>query len=314
MLQLLRQAWSCLTNQNRNELAPRIESLESRQLLSAAPHAATTIPRYDHVVIVVEENHGYSQILGTPVWPPLAFNPIVWAYINQPLPILQDLNIRTLAGSGTSMTQSHGLTHPSQPNYLALFSGSTQGVTSDATPRQPFAGPDLASELAAAGLSFAGYSESMPHAGYSGEDTGAYVRHHNPWVDFSDVPVTDNLTFSQFPHDFSKLPTVSFVTPNIYNDMHSGTVQRADRWLKQHISSYAHWATKHNSLLIVTWDEDNGTASNHIPTIFSGAGVHHGFSNQPINHYNVLRTIEDMYKLPPLGQSASATPIIGIFS
>ena len=150
--------------------------------------------------------------------------------------------------------------------------------------------------------------------GYTGNDVGSYVRHHAPWVNFSDVPVTDNLPFSKFPRHFNELPTVSFVVPNLANDMHSGTVERADRWLKQHMSRYAAWAKKNNSLLIVTWDEDNGTSANHIPTIFYGAHIRRGPDSEPVNHYNVLRTIEDMYALPPLGNAASAMPITGVFA
>src|SRR5438105_4414984 len=131
MFRLLLRVWRRFIATDRDS-SNHVEHLEGRQLLSALPHAAATVPRYDHVVIVVEENHGFSQILGPSIWPPLAFNPIVWASINQPKPYLQDLYTRGLASGGAVFTDSHGIDHPSQPNYLALFSGSTQGVTSDA--------------------------------------------------------------------------------------------------------------------------------------------------------------------------------------
>src|SRR5437764_1504322 len=83
--------------------------------------AGPPLPRYDHVVIVVEENHSYDQILGTPADPPLGFAPSLWPYLlNQPLPQLHDDYIRSLAAAGASFTNSHALTHPSQPNYLDL--------------------------------------------------------------------------------------------------------------------------------------------------------------------------------------------------
>ncbi|HEX4794954.1 MAG TPA: alkaline phosphatase family protein [Humisphaera sp.] len=299
-----------------------MEQLEGRRMLSVGPQPlpraadAVPLPRYDHVVIVVEENHSYDQILGTPADPPLGFSSLLWPYLlNQPLPQLHDDYIRSLAAAGASFTNSHALTHPSQPNYLDLFSGSDQGVTSDATPRQTFAGPDLGGELLAAGLSFAGFSESLPRVGWNGGDRKYYVRHHSPWVNFSDVPLSDNLPFAKFPRDYTQLPTVSFVIPNLIHDMHSDTIQMGDRWVKKHMNRYARWARKHNSLLIVTWDESAGSAgrTNQIPTIFYGAHIQRGQYSQQINHFNVLRTIEDMYSLAPTGAAASATPISGVF-
>jgi hypothetical protein len=96
--------------------------------------------------------------------------------------------------------------------------------------------------------------------------------------------------------------------------MHDGTVQQGDTWLRNHIDSYAQWAKTHNSLLVVTWDEDDNSANNQIPTIITGAGVTAGNYSETINHYNVLRTIEDAYGLPRAGASASATPITDIFA
>ena len=102
---------------------------------------------------------------------------------------------------------------------------------------------------------------------------------------------------------------MSFVIPNQQNDMHSGPVRTADEWLKQHMRRYLHWAKRNNSLLIVTWDEGLDEGDNQIPTLIAGAGVIHGDVATPANHYNLLRTIEDMYGLPKLGQSADAVPL-----
>jgi phosphatidylinositol-3-phosphatase len=88
---------------------------------------------------------------------------------------------------------------------------------------------------------------------------------------------------------------------------------QGDTWLKNNIDSYAQWAKANNSLLIVTWDENNGVPGNKIPTIIVGANVIPGTYSANINHYNVLRTIEDCYGLTPVGASASATPITDIF-
>src|SRR4051812_41489195 len=174
------------------------ERLESRQLFASAPLAAGGVPRPDHIVIVVEENHSYGEILATPFQPPM-FVPITT--VNDV--VGADPYIRSLARRSANLTDFHAETHPSEPNYLALFSGSTQGVGSDSIPKQQFAGPSLGRQLIGAGLSFAGYSEDQPSVGYLGDTSGDYARKHNPWSDFADVPASANRPFSDFPKDFT---------------------------------------------------------------------------------------------------------------
>jgi len=279
------------------------EPLEPRTLCSTS-----SLRRPDHVVIVVEENHSYADILG-PAQAPTVLSGMF--SVRRAAPFL-----RSVAHYGANLVNMSAETHPSQPNYLALFSGSTWGVTDDATPDTTFPGPSLGGEPTAAGLTFAGYSESLPHAGFNGSeaDGGLYARKHNPWVNFSDVPASANLPFSAFPRrgHYDELPTVSIVVPNQENDMHSGPVRTADRWLRDHLRPYLRWAKKHNSLLVVTWDEGRGD-DNHIPTLLAGAGVRRGKSNQPLNHYNLLRTIEEMYDLGHAGAAAQAAPITGVW-
>jgi hypothetical protein len=96
--------------------------------------------------------------------------------------------------------------------------------------------------------------------------------------------------------------------------MHNGTIQEADTWLETHLEPYRQWAMSHNSLLIVTWDEDDRKAENHITTIFVGPMVRPGLYAETINHFNVLRTLEDMYGLPAAGKSADATPITNVWT
>lgn len=247
--------------------------------------------KIDHVVVVIEENHSYSQIVGNKQAP----------YFNE------------LIANGALFTNSHGVTHPSQPNYLALFSGSTQGVKDDSCGKA-FAAANLASELILKKLTFTGYSEDLPKAGYTGCSSGGYARKHNPWIQFTNLPAELNQPLTSFPQDYSQLPTVSFVVPNHRNDMHDGTVGQADSWLKNHLQSYVNWAQSHRSLLIVTWDEDDNSKANHIPTIFAGPMVQQGKYDETINHYNVLRTLEDIYDLAPLGESAKAASLIRVLS
>lgn len=273
---------------------------------------ATALPHYDHVVVVIEENHSLSEILGG----------------HNPTPYLQ-----FLANDGAYLEQSFAIAHPSQPNYLALFSGSTQGVIDDSVPEgTPYTTPNLGAELLAKGCSFAGFSQSLPQAGYNGkaftplEDQHRYMRKHNPWVNWQNVkpgpnqlPPTVNLPFegafpTQSNADFSVLPTVAFVVPDQRFDMHDGSIEAADQWLRANISNYASWARDHNSLLIITFDEDDRSQENQITTIFYGAHVRPGGHPGKTDHYGILRTLEDLFGLDHAGASATATPVTSVFT
>jgi acid phosphatase len=246
-------------------------------------------PRPDHVLVVIEENHSFDEI------------------VNQ-----RHSYMRKLARRGALFLNSYGVTHPSQPNYLALFSGSTHGVDNDNCPVE-LQGENLASALQSHGLGFAIYSEDLPNPDDRSCANGAYQRKHNPAADWADMPLGVNLPFNLFPKDYSKLPTVSFVIPNLNHDMHDGSPGEADQWLHTHIKPYVEWAKRHNSLLILTWDEDDYKGDNRIATILIGPMVKPGKNPQRIDHYSVLRTLLDFYGLPPLGESANAQPIGGIW-
>jgi len=260
-------------------------------LLSALP----PLPKPDHIVIVVEENHAFSQIIDSPAAP----------YLN------------ALAQKGALFTNSYGVTHPSQPNYIALFAGTIDGVNKNTCPTS-LTVPNLSSTLAQAGQSFIGYAEDLPAVGSVECVAGAYARKHNPWVNWQSSPINtvppdSNRPLTDFPTDFSTLPTVSMVVPNQQNDMHDGKdpdrIQRGDQWLQHHLERYVEWAQTHNSLLIITWDEDNGKSDNHIPTILVGPMVRPGRYGEPLDHYGLLRTITDMYGAQPVGLSRQAVPL-----
>jgi len=136
-------------------------------------------------------------------------------------------------------------------------------------------------------------------------------------VNFSDLPASTNLRFTNFPTTaagFANLPTVSLVDPNLQNDMHDGSIQTGDTWLRTHMDAYLQWAKANNSLLVVTWDEDDSSQSNQVPTLFAGAHIAAGSYSEKITHYTVLRTIEDAYGLGHLGNSASVNPITDVFN
>lgn len=259
-------------------------------VLVATTTACLPDPPPTHVVIVIEENHSATSIIGNAAAP----------YMNG------------LAQSGARFSEYYAVTHPSLPNYLAMFSGSTQGVTNDAcpSPGSPYHVPNIGRELLDTGHTFVGYSEGLPAAGSTACSSGYYQRKHNPWSYFADVPAASNQPFSAFPTDFTKLPTVSYVVPNQLHDMHDGTIAQADSWLKTNLDAYAQWATTHNSILIVTWDEDDSSSNNHIDTFIVGAHVKPGSYATHYNHYSLLRTLEDLYGITThAGAAASAVDL-----
>jgi phosphatidylinositol-3-phosphatase len=266
------------------------------------------LPVYDHIVIVVEENKDYEQIIDSPAAP----------YING-----------TLKAEGASLTQMFAEEHHSQGNYFWLLSGSNQNVGfSDQIPKDLISARNLGRRLMDAGRSFKGYSEDLPSIGSTEHSRGLYARKHVPWISFSDLPDgttaagSSNLRFQDFPASFSDLPTVSFVIPNLINDMHDGSVPASvtagDTWLRQHLADYYQWAKQNNSLLILTFDENdkklifggltNPAASkpkdqNRIVTILAGAHIKPGEYNEwkGVTHVNLLRTLEAMYGLEKSG-------------
>jgi len=263
------------------------------------------LPVYDHVVIVVEENKDYEQIIGNKNA----------SYIND-----------VLRKEGASLTNFYAEEHHSEGNYFWLFSGSNQHVGfTDKIPGRDLTTGNLGEELIRAGHSFKGYSEGLPEIGSLATEQGLYARKHVPWVSFSNVPhgktVADssNLRYPEdFPSDYNSLPTVSFVIPNLVHDMHNGSIPSGivagDKWLRQHIDGYYNWAKQHNSLLILTFDENSQYTltggltdpadkdprkSNRIVTILAGAHIKQGeySEGKGVTHVNVLRTLEAMYKL-----------------
>ena len=256
---------------------------------ASAPTLAAVLPRPAHVVVIVEENKSFGQIVG-----------------NRRAPI-----INALLERGALFTNAHGVTHPSLPNYLALFAG----VTNDNGDGCPATGisvnaPNLGSELHAAHLSFNGFSESLPISGSTICAAGTYARKHAPWIAFANVPRSDHRSFASFPRSFDSLPTVSFVIPNVDDDMHDGSIAQGDAWIHDHLERLLHWADTHDTLVVLTWDE-GFDLGNTVATVLYGPMIKPGRYAQRISHYELLRTIEDFYKLPPSGRAKNARTIAG---
>jgi hypothetical protein len=234
------------------------------------------VPKYDHIVIVMMENQNYGSIIGPKTDAP---------YINQ------------LAKKGTLLTNYMAVAHPSEGNYLAIYAGSDFGIT-DKTASYKTTGPSMYQILKDAKKSFAAYVE-LEKASSS----------HHPWEDFPEDKTVQR-DFKTLPKgDYKSLPHVSFVIPNVMNDMHDGTVAQGDAWLKKHLSGYADWAVKNNSLLIVQWDENAGDVPNRVPSVFYGARLRGGPDNTLVNHYSLLSTILASHGLAGPKNAEFAAPI-----
>jgi len=256
-------------------------------LLLGGGASAAALPRPAHVVVVIEENRTLREVVAGSKAPYLT----------------------ALAKAGALFTNAHGEMHPSLPNYLALFAGLTN-VNGDGCPAAGISpnAPNVASELLAAGSTFAAYSEGLPAVGFRGCSAGTYARKHAPWVEFANVPQRLHHPLDDL-RSFDALATLTFVVPDLDDDMHDGTVEQGDAWARARLEPLVSWADAHDTLVIVTWDE-GFDAVNSIPTILAGPMVRVGTYGERVDHYRLLRTIEDMYGLAPTGRAATATPIV----
>jgi acid phosphatase len=260
----------------------------------ATQSGARSVPAFDHVVVVVLENKARSQVLGSRAAP--AFN--------------------AFARTGAVLTGYRGVTHPSLPNYLALVSGSTHGVTSDCT-TCTVAGPSLADTLEAKGLTWKTYAEGLPQPGWTGPYRGNYAKKHAPFLYFRRVLASKGrlhrvVPLSQLARDRAagKLPSFSLVVPDLCHDMHSCSVQTGDAWLKGFLPPLLKLP---GTAVFVVFDESD-SADPGVPALALGPLVRPGSRyNRPMSHYDLLRTIEDGFGLARLGLSARAVPVTGIW-
>lgn len=259
------------------------------QVGSTGTTGPSTPTVYSHVVLAILESHdGPSAIAGAPY-------------------------LAGLAAQGEYWPNYHGVSHPSEPNYMAIFSGSTQGQ--DGTDNcASLTATSLAGEALSAGVSIEGYMQDL----VSG---GLYACRHDPFSQFADARAHET-DFSNFPTDYAALPQLSVVVPNTTNDAgDTGTIADANAWMGANLDAYAQWAKANNSLLLVVTDENDsdpsysanqpGENGNGALAIAVGAGITPGSTNNTsYDHYSLLRTIEDIFGLGHLGASANAADLI----
>jgi acid phosphatase len=281
---------ACSGGTNHSAVLPEAPPPDQTPMEPITPLSIT--PAIKHITVVIMENYAYSRIIGSSAAP----------YEN------------ALARANALWTNSHAVAHPSEPNYLALFSGSTHGVTSDYCPLT-YSTQNLATELLSHGFTFAGYAENWPSSAacygtysLSVHSRYMYWRKHVPWTDFS------NLAYRTYGHTYYGPGTpltgsVNFVVPNICHDMHDCSVASGDAWLAKNLPPIISYNSTHGGLLIVTFDEADNDSTNHIATIMIGPMVHHLWHTGYITHYSVLRLIEANFHLPYLGYSYYAPAI-----
>jgi hypothetical protein len=268
--------------------------------VGSAAGARPGVPRFKHVLVVVFENKERGEIVGSSSAPTFA----------------------ALARRYASLTAYDAVAHPSLPNYLALVSGSAQGITSDCTSCIVDA-PNLADELDHAGLTWKTYAEGLPAPGFTGAGAGSYAKKHDPFLYFKDIADRPArrarvVPFTQLRADVTagRLPNYALVVPDLCNDMHDCPVSTGDRWLRDNIVPLLNRPQLAHSVVFVIFDEgstDSG-GGGQVAALALGPLVRSGARfTQPTNHYGLLATIEDAWGLPRLGAAAQAKPITGIW-
>jgi phosphatidylinositol-3-phosphatase len=281
------------------EPRPRLDRLAVLfGLLACAAPAAAQLPRVphlDHIVVVIMENHSYDEARVLP-------------YTSK------------LIASGSSFATSRGIRHPSQPNYIALWSGSTQGVTSDQCPApgSPFTAENLGHACEAAGLTWKAYSEDLPAPGNAVcTGTGSrYARKHEPWTNFANLDHANERPYSELATVLAQgtLPNLTFVIPNQCHDQHSCAAAVGDAWLSQNVPALLAAVGSHG-IVILTYDEDDRSSKNRILTVFAGDPARSNYKSlRPISHYTVLRTLCDALGIAPFGAAANEKPITDVWA
>jgi len=260
------------------------------------------VPQFSHVVLVVEENHSYSEVIGNADMP----------YLN------------SLASKYGLATQYFANTHPSIGNYFMLTTG--QVVTNDDGFTDTVDVDNIVRALIAGGKTWKSYAESIPSIGYTGGDSYPYAKRHNPLSYFSDVvnsstQASNLVSLSQFNRDVAngQLPNFSYVVPNLLDDAHDGPLQLADVWLQQNLEPFISSSTFQNDgLLIIVFDEsetsDSAHGGGHVPALIISPKAKQGFQSVTLyQHQSTLRLILQALGIQAAPGAASDAPEMSEF-
>jgi hypothetical protein len=272
---------------------------------TGSPATIAQAPPGSHTVLIVLENRELSDVIGAPDAP----------YLNQ------------LAAQGALAVNYHAITHPSLPNYLALVGGSTFGISEDCTDCLA-SGPNLATQLAAAGKSWRAYMGAMPAPCFAGAEAGEYAKRHNPFMYFPSVTSDPSLCAHDVPEaqlrtDLAdgRLPAFAWISPGLCDDAHSCTFGSADRYLHRAVPPLL-GALGPDGLLAITFDEGTtdagccgGAAGGRIATVLLGPGVQKGARlHAAYSQYSLLATIEDRFGVARLRHARTAPALGAAFS
>jgi hypothetical protein len=267
------------------------------------PPSTGSVPQFGHVVVVLEENHSYSEVIGNSAMP----------YLN------------SLASQYGLATQYFANAHPSIGNYFMLTTG--QLVTSDDAFAGTVGADNIVRQLIAAGKTWKSYAESIPSTGYTGGDSYPYAKRHNPFAYFTDVvnsstQVNNLVSLSQFNSDLAndQLPNFSYLVPNLLDDAHDGPLQLADAWLQQNIAPLISSATfQKDGLLIIVFDEANTNDSTdgggHVAAFIISLKAKQGYQSKTTlyQHQSTLRLILHALGITTYPAGASTAPEMGEF-
>jgi phosphatidylinositol-3-phosphatase len=263
--------------------------------LAVGATAGLPVSHTSHVMVIVMENAEYGEVIHNPAAP----------YVN------------ALARRFGLAEQSYAIAHPSLPNYLALTSGSTHGIGSDCTGCHVSA-TNIVDQLERAKISWGAYLEDVPKPCFRGAEAGGYAKKHNPFAYYDDIAGAPSrcgrlVGFGRLSEDLraGRLPTFTWITPNLCDDGHDCGVAAGDRFLARTVPALMRELGP-QGFLVLTWDEGTtdlgccGAAhGGRVATIIAGPGVRPGArATEPIDHYGVLGTIEGALGLPPLAGAA----------
>ena len=252
---------------------------------AASPEPSPT-PTPSHVFIIVMENRSASQA-------------ITGRYTSQ------------LATQYGVATNYRGVSHPSLPNYLAMTSGSTWGITDDGFHNLPAGG--LGAQMTAAGIEWRAYMEGM--GGNCFRNGNGYALKHNPFAYYGSACPAQVVPFSQFSNDMSAgVPRFVWITPDMCHDGHDCSTATADSWLEQTVPTIlASSAWRDNGVLFITWDEGEDSANSVLTLVIQPDQLNHS-SSQAYNHYSLLAAIEDRLGVARLGAAAPAEPMTDLLA
>jgi hypothetical protein len=263
--------------------SPTSSPITSEPSPTADPSPAAAPP---HIFVIVMENRSYSQAIAS-------------SYVS------------TLAAQYAIATDYHGVSHPSLPNYLALTSGTTWGITDDGFHALPAGG--LGAQLTSAGIEWRAYMEGMSNGCF--HSPYPYALKHNPFAYYGSACPPQVVPFTQFASDMAgNVPQFVWITPDLCHDGHDCSSSVADAWLSQTVPTILNSnAWQEGGMLVITWDEGEDSANSVLTLIIRPNPVNHN-SARPYDHYSLLATIEDQLGVARLGQAAQATPMTDLIA